>query len=486
MSPQKTKAPRQTLPSVLIADGDQDTLYSFRRTLHKLPLDLSLAASCSQAIDSLETQPPDLILTDVRVGPEDGFQILQASQRTAPRRPVLMMSTGELRLQRKEAFQAGALDLLHKPLTATTLRHEIERGLWIAAQQKLPPADWPQSAEAIIPSRPGSPQAFTHQLWDLAHSLEKNRQSQLRLIWIQGEDLWSLHRAAFGFHRIIQGSIRPPRFIIPDQAASLKQFTDGFGKYPGPVYLDLSHKEGSVNPDMALAWLEDLPKQPPLGWPRLLVVLQQIVAETEDSAADSVGSAPPWIKTLTIPHPTPLSEEFLDLAYLMIAEHIAKGTSVPTGLSKSRKALKSKDLAVCQQLKVHSLDQLWSYVQDLTNLETPTFLKSGLEVLLAPKVSLPKPASARAASALSFSGEQEIISTPVFERVFEEIQKAQPLPEGLDSFDLIERYLINRSLQEFHGNQSRAARFLGITRNTLRKRVGRYNLGEEKDLERDL
>jgi DNA-binding protein Fis len=43
--------------------------------------------------------------------------------------------------------------------------------------------------------------------------------------------------------------------------------------------------------------------------------------------------------------------------------------------------------------------------------------------------------------------------------------------------DLVEEALIARALQECQYNQVRAARMLGISRNTLRHRIKKYDLG---------
>jgi len=67
-----------------------------------------------------------------------------------------------------------------------------------------------------------------------------------------------------------------------------------------------------------------------------------------------------------------------------------------------------------------------------------------------------------------------IAGDQVFDELFSELERRQPLQEGLDAFDVVERHLIKRALQTCEGNQSQAARFLGITRNTLRKRIRKY------------
>jgi transcriptional regulator with GAF, ATPase, and Fis domain len=75
----------------------------------------------------------------------------------------------------------------------------------------------------------------------------------------------------------------------------------------------------------------------------------------------------------------------------------------------------------------------------------------------------------------------ELANDAVFDALFSEIARHQPLPEGYDAFDVVERKLIIRALEYNKGNQSRASRFLGITRNTLRKRIQKYGLKTERD-----
>ena len=49
--------------------------------------------------------------------------------------------------------------------------------------------------------------------------------------------------------------------------------------------------------------------------------------------------------------------------------------------------------------------------------------------------------------------------------------------EGL-SLEAVERALLERALEKAGGNQSAAARLLGISRDTLRYRMEKYGLGE--------
>jgi two-component system NtrC family response regulator len=50
------------------------------------------------------------------------------------------------------------------------------------------------------------------------------------------------------------------------------------------------------------------------------------------------------------------------------------------------------------------------------------------------------------------------------------------LPEEGISLDAVERELISRALEKFHGNQTRASRFLDISRRTLIYRIEKHGL----------
>jgi two-component system NtrC family response regulator len=53
-------------------------------------------------------------------------------------------------------------------------------------------------------------------------------------------------------------------------------------------------------------------------------------------------------------------------------------------------------------------------------------------------------------------------------------------PDGV-SMDKVEEYLLREALRRNDGNQTRAAKFLRITRNTLIYRMQKYGLSQKED-----
>jgi len=74
-----------------------------------------------------------------------------------------------------------------------------------------------------------------------------------------------------------------------------------------------------------------------------------------------------------------------------------------------------------------------------------------------------------------------IAGDEVFDLLFNEISRRQPLDPALDAFDVVEKHLIKRALEYCRNNQSKTARFLGITRNTLRKRIRKYGFDRDEE-----
>lgn len=103
---------------------------------------------------------------------------------------------------------------------------------------------------------------------------------------------------------------------------------------------------------------------------------------------------------------------------------------------------------------------------------------NGADTLLStadmPNTTTPS-GSAAVSQSSDFGG--RIAGDQVFDELFVELERRQPLDANLDAFDVVERHLIKRALTSCMGNQSQAARFLGITRNTLRKRIHKYGFG---------
>src|SRR6266498_4821797 len=102
-------------PTVLIVDDEKHTRDGLRRLLEE-QYDVYIAAEIAGAINVLEREPIDILLTDLRLGSEDGMTLIDRALKM-PRPPVCIMMTayGSVDVA-VEAMKRGAYDFVTKPL----------------------------------------------------------------------------------------------------------------------------------------------------------------------------------------------------------------------------------------------------------------------------------------------------------------------------------------------------------------------------------
>lgn len=119
---------------ILLVDDDQQLLQSMGKWLTELGFQTFLAHNFESAGNFLARETIDVALVDVRLGPEDGFEILKHCRKHYPNTPVLLM-TGYATINTGiEAIRAGAFDLLTKPLIDDELLIAINR---VLSQQQV-------------------------------------------------------------------------------------------------------------------------------------------------------------------------------------------------------------------------------------------------------------------------------------------------------------------------------------------------------------
>jgi two-component system response regulator HydG len=86
-------------------------------------------SSSKEALECLASDTLDLVVTDLRMPGVDGLQLLEASRRFAPERPVIMMTAFSAVDTAVESIRRGAYHYLTKPFRLDELVVFIERAL---------------------------------------------------------------------------------------------------------------------------------------------------------------------------------------------------------------------------------------------------------------------------------------------------------------------------------------------------------------------
>src|ERR671927_1682340 len=115
-------------PTILIVDDEKHTRDGIRRLL-EIDYDVYVAGDIAGAMDVLEREQVDVLLTDLRLGSEDGMALIDRALKM-PRPPICIMMTayGSVDVA-VEAMKRGAYDFVTKPLNLDKVEMLIARAL---------------------------------------------------------------------------------------------------------------------------------------------------------------------------------------------------------------------------------------------------------------------------------------------------------------------------------------------------------------------
>jgi len=115
-------------PTVLIVDDEKHTRDGLRRLLEE-NYDVYVAADIAGALDVLARESIDLLLTDLRIGAEDGMTLIERALKM-PHPPICIMMTAYGSVDTAvEAMKRGAYDFVTKPLNLDKVEILIARAL---------------------------------------------------------------------------------------------------------------------------------------------------------------------------------------------------------------------------------------------------------------------------------------------------------------------------------------------------------------------
>ena len=114
--------------TVLIVDDEKHTRDGLRRLLEN-DYDVYVAADIAGAMDVLEREQVDVLLTDLRLGNEDGMVLIdRALKMSRPPICIMMTAYGSVDVA-VEAMKRGAYDFVTKPLNLDKVELLIARSI---------------------------------------------------------------------------------------------------------------------------------------------------------------------------------------------------------------------------------------------------------------------------------------------------------------------------------------------------------------------
>ncbi|MBI3989647.1 MAG: sigma-54-dependent Fis family transcriptional regulator, partial [candidate division NC10 bacterium] len=114
---------------ILVIDDEEDMLENCSRILRRLGHEPMTEKDPVRAVETIERERPDLVLTDLRMPELDGIEVLKATKRVDPETPVILFTAYATIETAVEAIKEGAFDYLPKPFSADQLQVSVERAL---------------------------------------------------------------------------------------------------------------------------------------------------------------------------------------------------------------------------------------------------------------------------------------------------------------------------------------------------------------------
>jgi len=113
----------------MVVDDDQHLLQSMGQWLDSQGFSVQVADSIKQAKSRMANNSFDVALIDLRLGNDDGFELLEYCKSSAPQMVAILMTGYASADTGVEAMRRGAADLLTKPLIDDELLVAIERAM---------------------------------------------------------------------------------------------------------------------------------------------------------------------------------------------------------------------------------------------------------------------------------------------------------------------------------------------------------------------
>src|SRR5437867_3734695 len=483
---------------LLLIDDEADVQYSFRRIFDSPEIELTAASSGEEGLKLIPRVKPDLVIMDVRMGGLNGLETLRRIRETSAKLPVIMMTAYGTTQTAIEAMKLGAYDYLLKPFDVPKLKQIIAAALKAARDMKQ-----------VVSYQP----LLESEDYDLdIVGRSEAMQNVFKLIGqLAGSDATALVTGESGTGKelvaraIYHHSRRNGRSFLAINCAAIPENlleSELFGHEKGAFTGANSQRIGKFEQcDQGTIFLDEIGDMSLATQTKILRVLQsgtfervggnqplradvRVIAATNKPLEQAVTTKQFRedlfyrlnVVRLQIP---PLRDRREDIRLLVnyFLRKFAEGQSQPP------KSISPEVVTALEQYH-------WpGNVRELENvIQRAIVVAKGDAILLSdlpseilsqgPAGEAVRPSPARAAAA---AGEPETgtdlaaVARTLF-RWAREDGKLKVIPA-------VERQLIIEALAETNGNQVQAAKLLGITRATLRKRLEKFSIKRELSIQ---
>jgi two-component system, NtrC family, response regulator AtoC len=459
-------------PTILIVDDEKHTRDGLRRLLEN-DYDVYVAGDVGGAMNVLEREQIDVLLTDLRLGGEDGMKLIDRALKL-PRAPICIMMTayGSIDVA-VEAMKRGAYDFVTKPLNLDKVEMLIARAVRARKLEQENRALREQVDERYGLENIWGDSPALHEVLDTIRQVAPSSANVL----IEGESGTGKELAAHAIHNLSRRN--KAKFVIVHCAALSPTLLESelFGHEKGAFTGAHERRIGRFEQASGgTIFLDEVAEIAPSTQVKLLRVISEerafervggnqtlradvrLIAATNKNLEQLVREGKFRddlffrlnVVRITMP---PLRERKEDIPILMrgFLRHFCKVNEKPP-----------------LDLTPDAMDALLTYDWPGNVRELRTAIEHGVVMATGPKITLRD---------LPIAVRQAAGSVPA-----RGISAAQAFGEKASPLDLheTEKKLIMQALAATNGNVTAAAKKLGISRRTLHRKINEMNLAKTK------
>jgi nitrogen regulation protein NR(I) len=473
-------------PQILVVDDSQPIITLMKEFLQEEGYRVITATSAKDALLLIEKEKPDLVLMDIRLPDMDGLDALIEVKKRDPKLSVIMMTAYGTTQTAIEAMKRGAYDYVAKPFNNEELKVLIRKALEAGRLMKESVSYQAKKSEltegaCIVGESP--------QMLEIYKTIGKVADSNATIL-IRGESGTGKELVA---RAIYQNSSRKDKPFLAVNCAAIPESlleSELFGHEKGSFTGAINKRIGKFQQcDEGTIFLDEIGDMSLSTQTKILRVLQEhtfeavgsentvkvdvrVIASTNKDLSRAIEKGEfredlyYRLKVVTIYMP-PLRNRLEDIS-LLVDYFIQKFNR------EYNKNVKKISPEVIQHLKNYK----WpGNVRELENALQTAVIMSNKDVLLLDNFPL-------FTQKLAVINPEMLQQVSNYEKVFQDTVRSilrNPVifPDGelyKSVMADLEKSLIEAVLDENHKSQTKSAKILGISRNTLRSRMKEYGL----------
>jgi two-component system nitrogen regulation response regulator GlnG len=473
------------MSKLLLIDDEEDVRYSFQRIFDSPEIEFATASSGEEGLKVIPKFKPDLVLMDVRMGGMNGLETLRKIRATNPKLLVILMTAYGTTQTAIEAMKLGAYDYLLKPFDAVKIKELVGNALKAARDMKQvvsyePLLESEDYELGIVGRTEGMQQVFK-----LIGQVAASDATAL----VTGESGTGKELVARAIYSHSQRSAQPFLAIncaaIPEQLLESELFGHERGSFTGATMQRIGKFEQCNH---GTIFLDEIGDMTPPTQTKILRVLQS-------GTFERVGGNQPIQADVRVIAATnkPLeaavaAKQFReDLFYRLnvVRIHIPplrdRRADIPLLVNYFLKKISREQQQPPKSIAASVIKTLEKYhwpgnVRELENAIRRAIVMAKSDAILLS--DLPPEISGQGATgaAISYAGDKAGTDAAALARQLFQWARRDP---KLKIIPAVERELVIQALKETNDNQVHAAKLLGITRATLRKRIDKFGIQRE-------